>query len=162
MSVDRLQVRSAASPVGDAAARWRALSQLREGLVRGRLELAPLRAWLGPAEGLLAFEASVRAGLPTRCRDREGAEEALVCVLDALERARSMHELASARGERALAELVLAQTLEAVLVTPRRDAPRATARVARVEGRLEAPSTCTARRPRESVERLQALRAARR
>lgn len=162
MSVDRLRVRSAASPVGDAAARWRALSQMREGLVRGRLELAPLRAWLGPAEGLLAFEACVRAGLLTQCRDRTAAEEALVCVLDGLERGRSMHELASARGERSLASLVLAQTLEAVLVAPRRDTPPATARAARVEGRLEAPSKGAARARSESVERLRALRAARR
>ena len=162
MSVDPLRVRSAASPVGDPAARWRALSQMREELVRGRLELAPLRAWLGPTEGLLAFEACVRAGLPTLCRDRADADEALVCMLDGLERARSMHELASARGERALASLVLAQTLEAVLVTPRRDAPRATARVTGAEERSAAPSTGAARAPRESVERLRALRAARR
>ncbi len=162
MSEDRLLLRGAASPIGAPAARGRALARMREDLVRGRLEPAPLLAWLGPSVARIVFEACVRAGLPSRCRARRvDAEEAISCVLDCLERALSMQDLASARGETSIAALVLEQTLEAGLVATRREAPSVSAR----ETRETAPSTSTstrvlARRPPESVVRLRSIRAA--
>lgn len=162
MSEDPLLLRGAASPIGAPVARGRALARMREDLVRGRLEQAPLLAWLGPSVGRIVLEACVRAGLPSRCRARrEEAEEALSCLLDCLERALSMQDLASARGETSIAALVLEQTLEAGLVAPRREAPGVSA----PETRERTLSTSTStrvppRRPPESVERLRSLRSA--